>query len=231
MDLDAFHFDQHRSCESLTSSIAALPRPRECEKPIPFQENEFIWLATDLPSHVYTLESGRIEITETDRKGKSTLVRIVESGQMFGYLCFCAYRFEPRGTEARATTSSVVYRTGYEDFRAVLGRDPGAVSRLMENLCLRASEADRRASILAIHDAKKRLATLLHQLATIHAERVSSHEGSIALYTSHAELAALASLTRPHTTVLMNRFRALGCVSYGRGTAIKVHLRRLEDYM
>jgi CRP/FNR family transcriptional regulator, cyclic AMP receptor protein len=231
MNLDAFHFDQHSSCESLTASIASLPRPQECEKPIVFQESEFIWLATDAPLHLYTLKSGRVEITETNRKGKSTLVRIVEPGQMFGYLCFCPHRDEPRGTEARAISSSVAYRTGYKNFKAVLSKDPSAVSRLVENLCLRSFEADRRASMLAIHDAKKRLATLLLQLATIRAEKLLSHKGPIALYTSHAELAALASLTRPHTTVLMNRFRALGCVGYGRGTAISVYVRRLESYV
>jgi CRP/FNR family cyclic AMP-dependent transcriptional regulator len=231
MDLDAFHFDQHRSCESLTASIAALPRPQECEKPIIFQENEFIWMATDRPSHLYTLKSGRVEITETNRRGRSTLVRMVEPGQMFGYLCFCPHRNEARGTEARTITASVVYRTGYKNFKKVLSKDPSAVSRLVENLCLRSSEADRRAGMLAIHDAKKRLATLLHQLATTQAEKSPSRKGPIALYTSHAELAAFASLTRPHTTVLMNRFRALGCVSYERGTAIRVNLKRIEDHV
>lgn len=231
MDLDTFQFGQHRSCESLTASIASLPRPRECEKPITFQENEFIWLADDPPSHLYTLESGRIEITETNRKGKSTLVRMVEPGQMFGYLCFCPHRDEPRGTEARATVASVVYRTGYKNFKTVLNKDPSAVGRLIENLCVRSSEADRRASMLAIHDAKKRLATLLHQLATTQAEKGPSRKGPSALYTSHAELAAIASLTRPHTTVLLNRFRELGCVSYERGTAIRVNLKRIEDHL
>ena len=81
----------------------------------------------------FTLKSGRVEITETNRKGKSTLVRIVEPGQMFGYLCFCPHRNEPRGTEARAITSSVAYRAGYKNFKAVLRKDPSAASRLVES--------------------------------------------------------------------------------------------------
>ena len=157
------------------------------------------------------------------------MIQVVHPGDLFGYFCFCNHRSEPLGTEARATTASTVLRTDYEKFRAALNRTPAIGVHLTEALCLRIAEAERRIRIPAIHDAKKRLATLLYQLAMAKQMAAPAPQGLVPIHRSHAELAAQCSLTRPHTTVLMTRFRELGCITYGRGTAIKVHMEHLAS--
>jgi hypothetical protein len=46
---------------------------------------------------------------------------------------------------------------------------------------------------------------------------------------SHAELADRVAMTRPHTTVLMTRFRKQHLVYYRRNSALTVHVRRLRE--
>ena len=64
-------------------------------------------MAIDCPSHLYTLKSGHVEITETNRRVDQPLFDVLERAKASGYLCFCPHRNEARGTEARTITASV----------------------------------------------------------------------------------------------------------------------------
>lgn len=231
MELNNISFTSHESCDALTSSILEMPGASRREKRKVLRNGQILWTPIDRPKQVFVLENGRIEVTETNRSGKSAVMQIVRPGEIFGYLCFCDHRLEAHGTEARATIASSVLVTDYEAFRVALNRSSTLAVRLTEALCGRVVEAERRIRVLAIHDAKKRLATLLHQLASAKQTATSAHHGFGSIHLSHAEIAALASLTRPHTTVIMTRFRKLGCIAYDRGTAIKVNLEHIASFI
>ena len=222
MDLNAIELADHGACEVLTGTAISLGLASRAQRRVKLRTGQTLWHAADTPAYVYTLEPGRVEITETDRQGRLRLCRVVEPGEMFGYLCFCSHRFEPMETEARATCPSEVQRNGREEFRRRLAHDEGARARLLETLCARVSESNRRASMLAIHDAQRRLATLLLQMVATRTAGQNAPDSLASLRVSHAELAAQAALTRSHTTVVMTRLRGLGCVRYGRGTHLQI---------
>lgn len=228
MDLDQIHFQTHDQCEALMGSILSLPAPTRRERRLAYSAKQLLWNVADTASYVYLLESGRVEVTEADQEGRVTAAQIIEPGQTFGALCFCDHRTEPAGIEARCLTPSVVLRTGYDDFRRAVKTDKEAASRLVEALCARVAAAELRNRVLIIHDAKKRLATLLHQLAVTRQAELGKETNSVYLHVSHAYLATHASLTRPHTTVLMTRLRSMGCITYRRGSAIQVNLAELR---
>ena len=227
MELNSISFANHDSCEALTSSVRDIAGLLGLEQRKSFRCGELLWIALDMPTQVFVLQEGRVEITETDRAGRSLVTQIVRPGDVFGYLCFCDHRFEPQGTEARATAQSTVLRIEYEAFRRRLKRSSSAAICLTEALCNRVADLERRARVLAIHDAQQRLGTLLHQLATANLVTERVNRKRVVVHATHAELASRAALTRPHTTVLMTRLRGLGCVTYKRGSAITVDLAKL----
>lgn len=228
MNLEQIHFRTHDQCEALTESILSLPAQTRRERRLALSAKQLLWKAADTASYVYRLESGRVEVTEADQDGRVTAAHIIEPGQTFGALCFCDHRNEPSGMEARCLTQSIVLRTGYEDFKHAVKTDKEAASRLVEALCARVATAELRNRVLVIHDARKRLATLLHQLAMTKQAELGKELNAVHLHVSHAYLATHASLTRPHTTVLMTRLRALGYIDYQRGSAIEVKLQKLR---
>ena len=228
MKLDEIILLEHDSCDALTATILELPPALRREKVIDLRIGNVLWLPDDRPQHVYLLQTGKVEIRETSLSGKSVLLQTVKPGEIFGYLCFCGHRNEPIGTEARVAIPGTVRRTSYRDFSSAVAHSASVATRLTEALCSRLSSAERRNRILTIHNASRRLATLLHRLALAKQEQSATPPNIVPLYITHAELAAQASLTRPHTTVLMTRFRKLGYVAYGRGTAIQVHLKRAK---
>ena len=232
MNLDALHLGNHEQCEALTAALLAEPsalQPSARPRPETVVPGAFLWRASDVPRDVFLLQSGRIDIAELDSTGNRTLVQIVAPGQIFGYLCFCDHRNEPHGTEARGALLSNVLRSSYHAFQLSLRRSSASVDGLVAALCTRTAQAERRARMLAAHQADRRLAMLLLQLCQT--ARQADGLSHVTLRFSQAELAELAALTRPHTTVLLTRFRAAGLVRYTRGKPLEVHSARLQQFL
>jgi CRP-like cAMP-binding protein len=223
-------FLSHHECDVLTSAAAEhIERNREMGRLRTYARNACLWLADDLPKRVYLLRTGRIEIASIDSQGVQELIQIVEPGELFGELCFCAHRREPLGTVARALTESSVAEGSYDDFRRSLSSGAGSATRLLETFCRRIADMERRTRVLACRDARKRLAMALIDLCEL---RGAANEGArdrAVITVSHAELADRVAMTRSHTTVLMTRFRKQHLVYYRRNSALTVYVRRLRE--
>ena len=164
MELSKLHFESHDSCEALTASIMSLPGSDRRERRITYAQNEALWLPSSTPNQVYVLMEGRIEIRAVGADGRSTRLQTVEPGQMFGYLCFCSHRSEPMATEACALAKSTLLRTSADSFGRALRQSSLIATHLLSAVCVKASAADERVRMLAVHNARKRLLTLLHDL-------------------------------------------------------------------
>jgi CRP-like cAMP-binding protein len=222
-------FLSHHECDVLTSAAAEHIEPnREMGRLKTYVKNACLWLADDVPERVYLLRSGRIEIASIDSQGIQELIRIVEPGELFGELCFCAHRREPLGTVARALTKSTVAEGSYDDFRRSLSSGARSATRLLETFCRRVADMERRTRVLACRDARKRLAMALIDLCELRGFKEEASDCAV-ITVSHAELAERVAMTRSHTTVLMTRFRKQHLVSYRRNSALTVYVRRLRE--
>jgi CRP-like cAMP-binding protein len=222
-------FLSHHECDVLTSAAAEdLEHNRDVGRVRTYLKNACLWLADDCPERVYLLKSGRIEIASIDSHGVQELIRIVEPGELFGELCFCAHRREPLGTVARTLTKSTVAEGSYADFQRSLSSSAGTATRLLETFCRRVADMERRTRVLACRDARKRLAMALVDLCELRGAIKDASDCAI-ITVSHAELADRVAMTRSHTTVLMNRFRKQRLVSYRRNSALTVYVRRLRE--
>jgi CRP/FNR family transcriptional regulator, cyclic AMP receptor protein len=193
-----------------------------------YAANRCIWLADDLPERVYLLQSGRIEISAIDADGAQSVLRVVEPGELFGELCFCAHRNEHLGTIARALTKSTVIENSYEAFARSLRYEDGSAARLLETFCHRVADMERRTRVLTCRNARKRVALALIDLCELRALTKQGNKDRAVLAISHAELADRIAMTRSHTTVVLTRLRAEGLIAYDRTSRLTVNIDRLR---
>jgi CRP-like cAMP-binding protein len=132
-------------------------------------------------------------------------------------------------TEACALTKSTLLRTSADAFEKALKHSSLIATHLLSAVCAKASAADERVRMLAIHNARKRLLTLLNDLYLRQNPEGSKAEAKALLHISHVDLASVACLTRTHVTTLMNRLRLEGLVSYQRGSAIKLNPAKIAS--
>jgi len=224
----ALHFHAHQQCEHLTATMAATAFPRGLPlAPALFAPGALVWGVGTLPDCVCLLQTGRVDIVGLDPAGNELLLRTVRAGEIFGEVCFCRYRAEPHHFLARAAARSAVVQLSYDHFQQSLRSDSSFLESVLHEFCGRLSEHEERIQILALHEAPQRLRRLLLHLARTRGIPSTIRPGDSRLTLSHAELAALCALSRPHVSLLMTQFRDRGWVSYQRGGPLHVHTAAL----
>ena len=193
-----------------------------------YTANNCIWFTDDLPERIYLLQSGRVEIAAIDSGGTQSVLRIVEPGELFGELCFCAHRNEHHGTVARALIKSAVIENSYDTFAHSVRYEDGTAARLLETFCRRIADMERRTRVLTCRNARKRVALALIDLCELRGLAKQGKQDRAVLAISHAELADRIAMTRSHTTVVMTRLRAEGLIAYGRNSPLTVNIGRLR---
>jgi CRP-like cAMP-binding protein len=127
----------------------------------------------------------------------------------------------------RSVGASDVWAVSYDAFADQLRSEPVLVDAVLQALCSRVSDAEQRVKMLVHHDARERLARLLVHLAERRTDGHRTDIVGVSLTISHASLAAMAALSRPHVSLLMIEFRRRGLVSYHRGGPLRVNVERL----
>ncbi|HEY1306753.1 MAG TPA: Crp/Fnr family transcriptional regulator [Vicinamibacterales bacterium] len=211
----------------MTATVAdsALRVPSTRAKRYP--DGALIWDSSDLPDRIFRLRSGCVQILGLEADGSEHLYRVVKPGEMFGEMCFCAHRQEPHDSEARSVGPSDVWAVSYDAFAEQLRSEPGLVDAVLQTLCARVSDAEQRVKMLVHHDARERLARLLVHLAERRVDGARADVVGVSLTISHASLAAMAALSRPHVSLLIIEFRRRGLVSYQRGGPLLVNVEKL----
>lgn len=221
-------FRDHEHCEVLTSTLGtSLVEGAQWGRRRHVGAGHYLWMPDDLPTGIYLLESGGVEIMTIDHDGAETILQRLLPGQVFGEVCFCEYRYQPVNTFARTRTASEIREGSFVDFEKSMRRDPTLTIRLLETFCVRLSQAESRSRILGIRDGRARLIEALRYLANEHGRRHPGNQHLVSVTVSHAEIAALTGMTRPHTTVMMTRLREDGVVAYSRGSALTIDLGRI----
>lgn len=223
----------HRDCERLTGLVyeyvaqePTLGRQRN------FAKGTFIWNRKTSHHAVYFLRRGQVAILLNDANGCEVIVRVIKPGELFGELCFCSRRNEPRENCAQAVVDSEALEIHYLDFIHYLRRQPSALETFTFSLCKRLADAEDRIEVLSYRGAEARLGRLLLQLAKAgkFAEE-QNNQRPVKVLASHDDLARMAAMTRPHVSVTMSKLRARGLVNYGRGRQLTVNMQSLAGYL
>ena len=220
----------HRACEELTRlSMEHLPRDGSVGRPRRWRKGATVWAASDRADRVYFLERGQISVMRPNTRGRDVIVQVINPGEPFGELCFCAAEDGRFHSRALAVSESAGVEIGFNAFLQYLRQNSAALTSLAFGLCTRLSDAEQRIEVLAHRGAEARLGKLLLQLAT--RDRPPAAAGEVSLDTSQDQLARMSAMSRPHVTVVMGAFRRQGLVRYGRGQPLTVNTEALKVFL
>lgn len=156
----------------------------------------------------YAVLEGEIEARFTGMDGEVSVLELLQPLQLFGLAAFVTER--PSSYEALARQPSRVLVIGPEAYAFLMDAWPGFARALMRNFALR-FEGNLKLLEAARHrTAAERFQMALQQLAAQRAGPTETAGGWIALRTTQAELAALASLSRQTVNQLLAQAEAQG---------------------
>ncbi len=223
----------HYNCETLTGvTVENAPRDGLLGTTRRYAKDANVWRPDDRSDSIFFLQRGQVAIVASDVEGRELILGIIEAGEPFGELCFCApkKRFY-RETYARAVVKSEAVEVKLKDFIDYLQEHREALTSLLFTYCVRLSDAQRRLEALAHRGAEERLGRLLLHLATTRGVEREEKATQVALAMSHEELAQMAAMSRPHVTVTMGHLRRRGLVQYERNRPLVVDVEALAKYL
>ncbi len=223
----------HLDCEVLTGLTASsVPRDNSLGRSRGVRKNGNVWKPDDRSDGIFFLHSGQIAIISSDRDGRELVLGVIEAGEPFGELCFCASKKHfLRGTYARATLKSEVLEIKLDDFLSFLQTSRERLQAFTFTFCCRLSDCQQRVEFLAYRGAEERLGRVLLHIASTRGKPSDAVPGQIVLPVSHDELAQMAAMSRPHVTVTMGKLRRRGLVNYERNKPLTVDTEALSIYL
>ncbi len=224
----------HEDCEILSGlTVDNVPRDGSLGRTRQYRRGANVWQPESRSDGIFFALSGRIAIVSSDRDGREIIHAVIEAGEPFGELCFCAPKKHfYRETYARATAAGEVLEIKLDDFMTYLQADRDALLAFTFTFCRRLHDCRRRVEFLAYRGAEERLGrVLLHLAATRGVTNENIQNDQIILPVSHDELAQMAAMSRPHVTVTMGKLRKRGLVSYDRNNPLTIDAERLKIYL
>ena len=223
----------HGDCEVLTGlTVDSVPRDGSLGRARSYRKGGDVWIPDDRSDSIFFLKSGQIAIVASDREGRELVLGVIEAGEPFGELCFCAPKKHfLRGTYARAVIKSEVLEIKLDAFLSYLQTSRDLLQAFTFTFCCRLSDCQRRVEFLAYRGAEERLGRVLLHIAATRGKPSDVVEGQIVLPVSHDELAQMAAMSRPHVTVTMGKLRRRGLVNYERNKPLTVDTEALSVYL
>ncbi|MDQ3324033.1 MAG: Crp/Fnr family transcriptional regulator [Acidobacteriota bacterium] len=224
----------HQECEILTGlTVDNVPRDGDfIGRTRRHRKGGNVWKPDDRSDGIFFLRSGQIAIVSSDRDGREVVFGVVEAGEPFGELCFCAPKKHfSRKTYARATLESETLEIKLDDFMKYLQADAVALQAFTFTFCCRLSDCRRRVEFLAYRGAEERLGRVLLHVAATRGKPLEKSKNQVVLPVSHDELAQMAAMSRPHVTVTMGKLRRRGLVNYDRNNPLIIDVEALSNYL
>ncbi|GAA3485297.1 Crp/Fnr family transcriptional regulator [Streptomyces yanii] len=211
----------------LTDQIGAICR-RECigATPIRVRRRSNIYNSGQADSHVYFVESGRVNQMMFSPDGKVCLLSVHGPDEIFGEGCL----LEPeQQATASAMKDTVLRRVPAGRFLAALGEE-GLLEAFIRYLVNQMAEQQQVILGFATMDSKLRLATALLQLGRKFGRR---HPQGLCISErlTQEELSEMVGTTRSRVGFFLKGFGAVGLLNFDRNGFIVVDEKRLANYV
>lgn len=158
---------------------------------------------------VFYIQKGKIKITVSSKQGKEAVVAILGPGEFFGEGCLIGQPL--RLATAKAMTASKIMHVNKAEMVRVLHAEPAFGELFITHLLTRNSRVEEDLVDQLFNSSEMRLARTLLLLANFGKE---GGPQPITLPISQQTLAEIIGTTRPRVSHFMNKFRALGFISY-----------------
>ncbi len=186
----------HGDCEILTGlTVDSTPRDGSLGHSRSYRKGGDVWKPDDRSDSIFFLHSGQVAVVSSDRDGRELVLGVIETGEPFGELCFCAPKKHfLRGTYARAVVKCEVLEIKLDDFMSFLQTNRDLLQAFTFTFCCRLSDCQRRVEFLAYRGAEERLGRVLLHVAATRGKPSEALSGQTVLPVSHDELAQMAAM-------------------------------------
>ncbi len=164
---------------------------------------DILWEPGNAIEAVFVLVTGSVRLYRDVDNGQEITVALLDRGQVCGMTGLDA-AFLPTTVARSLTEETVVYHIPRRDFAAFLRANPAVALRALDTTCRRVRDAY---DLLALPDARARVAYVLAHLATANGERM--------VWLTHEELASLVGIGREAITrYVLPDLRGRGLIAY-----------------
>ncbi|MGH9405618.1 MAG: Crp/Fnr family transcriptional regulator [Terriglobia bacterium] len=172
---------------------------------------------------VFYVSEGRIKLTAVSASGREAIVSLLDPGLFFGEVSLLSGR--PRfTTSAAALGSSIVVRLERHAITRLLRKNSQFSERFLAHLVAQHARAQDDLVDQRVNPAEKRLARLLLLMANL---GPGSEAQAVIPKISQETLGQMIGADRSRVSLLMNRFKKLGLISYDHELRIYANLRTI----
>lgn len=225
MKESGLHITDHRECVALSSCF----RGKLCDLLIArpgrqVAKGESIYRPGDSAQSVFFLRQGLVKLTSVTEDGRELILRLHQSGDVFGDLCHCTGE---RREQAVMMEEGEVVELNFDEFVSHLQQHRPALLLFLSNVAQQLSSAYEQIQTLSFSSTMERLARTLGRLA----DEFGEPDGEwvrLTHYFRQDELAQMIGARREVVSTLLNRLREQGVVSYARKDGLLIRRAALE---
>jgi CRP/FNR family transcriptional regulator, cyclic AMP receptor protein len=187
-------------------------------KIVTFSNGQTIFGQGERSNAVFYVRQGKVKLNVVSKIGKEATIAILNEGDFFGESCLIG---QPRRLcSAWAMTDCSVMRIEKKSMAKVLHQEPEFANLFVAYLLARNIRYESDLVDQLFNSSEKRLARILLLLANFGEE---GKPATVIPEISQETLAEMVGTTRPRVSFFMNKFRALGFVSYDGRSRVQVH--------
>lgn len=172
-----------------------------------FGPETFVVRQGDAGDALYTILSGKVKVTLYSESGREVVLNILSKGDFFGEMSLIDAA--PRSANVITTEPSELLYLSRKDFQRTMMENPSISLALIEEICGRLREADKKIGDLALVDVHGRVARFLLRLAREEGEKVKGGY-LIEKRPTHLEMAGLLGTARETVSRAMSDFLKRG---------------------
>ena len=192
-----------------------------------YQRGSVLCAEGEMSRWLLVIISGHVKVTSWAGDGSQVLLDIRGPGALIGELEATDGKPRPASVTALEPVETLV--VSYEVFADFVRSHEEALRLLLETLCERLRDADRKRIEFSVLDATERVVTRLLELADRHGTPVERGV-SISLALTQEELAAWAGVSREAVAKALAGLRRRGWIETGRRTVTIRNLAELRRF-
>jgi len=167
-----------------------------------FKKGEIITCEGDVPTHMMTLESGKLKVYKDGVGSRTQIIRMLKPGENFSYRAMIAN--ELYNTTVAAFEASTVYLFKKDIFISILRHNNALCFRFLEELATDLGASDARTVNLTQKHIRGRLAEALLILKKNYG--LEADGATINIYLSREDLANLSNMTTSNAIRTLSQF-------------------------
>ena len=176
-----------------------------------YRKGETVFEAGESSDHLLIVHRGQVKIYRLSESGKEQLIRILEPGDFLGELSL--FTDETLTSYAEAMKKTEICAIHKSDIKEIILAKPVIALKILETFSKRLNETEKTIERFSSHDAEKRIASYLIDLANTETETASSNEPfEVRLPMSKKDLASYIGMTQETLSRRLSSFQELGWI-------------------